>query len=91
VRRDQTDSTLARADPIFFGMLRKRIRELDVPLWARNRALHHLANEKLSDQLRYRLTQVVDGYIGPCDEDAARAGMDWMRRQDRTAGKTPRF
>jgi len=55
-------------------MLRKRIRGLDVPLWARNRALHHLANEKLSDQLRCQLTQVVDGYIGRCDEAAARAG-----------------
>jgi hypothetical protein len=72
-------------------MLRQRIRVLDIPLWARNRALHYLANEKLSDELRYRLTQVVDGYIGGCDEGAARAGMDWMRRQDRAAGQTPRF
>ena len=38
-------------------------------LWARNRALHYLANERLSDDLRHRLTQVVDGYIGRCDED----------------------
>ena len=54
------------------GILRRRIRALDVPLWARNRALHYLANERLSDELRYRLAQVVEGYIGRCDEDAAR-------------------
>ena len=44
--------------PYLLGMLRKRIRELDIPLWARNRALHYLANEKLSDDLRHRLTQM---------------------------------
>ena len=72
-------------------MLRKRIRELDIPLWARNRALHYLANERLSDQLRYRLAQVVEGYTGGCDEEAARAGMEWMRQRDRELGQTPRF
>ena len=72
-------------------MLRKRIRELDIPLWARNRALHYLANERLSDVLRCRLAQVVEGYTGGCDEDAARAGMDWMRQRDRELGQTPRF
>ena len=60
-------------------MLRKRIRELDVPLWARNRALHYLANERLSANLRHQLTEVVNGYVGRCDEDAARAGIEWMR------------
>jgi hypothetical protein len=40
-------------------MLRKRIRELDIPLWARNRALHYLAGSyKLSDELRHKLNQV---------------------------------
>jgi hypothetical protein len=72
-------------------MLRKRIRVLDIPLWARNRALHHLANETLSDRLRYQLTEVVHGYIGSCDEDAARAGMEWMRERYRAAGKAPPF
>ena len=72
-------------------MLRKRIRELDIPLWARNRALHYLANERLSDELRYRLPQVVEGYTGGCDEEAARAGMEWMRERYRAMGKTPRF
>ena len=71
-------------------MLRKRIRELDIPLWARNRALH-LANERQSDELRYRLGQVVEGYTGGCDEEAARAGMEWMRERYRAMGKTPRF
>jgi hypothetical protein len=60
-------------------MLRERIREIEIPLWARNRALHHLANERLSDELRYRLTQVVHGYVGRCEEGAARKGMEWMR------------
>jgi hypothetical protein len=63
-------------------MSRRRIRELEIPLWARNRALTYLANAKLSDELRYRLTQVVHGYIGRCDEDAARRGMEWMRAKD---------
>jgi hypothetical protein len=33
------------------------IRELEIPLWARNRALHYLAgnyNYKLSDELRHQ-------------------------------------
>ena len=48
-------------------MLRNRIRELDIPLWARNRALHYLAGSyKLSDDLRHQLTQVVHGYVGRC-------------------------
>jgi hypothetical protein len=70
-------------------MLRKRTRELEIPPWARNRALHYLANERLSDDLRH--AQVVDGYIGRCDEDAARAGIDWMRERYRAGGQTPRF
>jgi hypothetical protein len=46
-------------------MLRKRVhfRSLDVPLGARNRALDYLANSgkyRLSDDLRYQLTQVDD-------------------------------
>jgi hypothetical protein len=39
-------------------MMRERIRELNIPLWARNRALHYLAgNYKLSDELGQQLTQ----------------------------------
>ena len=73
-------------------MLRKRIRELEIPLWARNRALHYLADDyRLSDELRYRLAQVVEGYIGGCDEEAARAGIEWMRERYRAIGQTPRF
>jgi hypothetical protein len=72
-------------------MLRKRIRSLDVAQWARNRALHYLANEKLSDRLRYQLTEVVHGYIGACDEAAARAGLEWMRDRYRAVGKAPPF
>ena len=56
------------------------LRELDIPLWARNRALHYLAGSyKLSDELRHQLTQVVHGYTGRCEEGAARKGMEWMR------------
>jgi hypothetical protein len=70
-------------------MLRRHIRELDVPLWARNRALHYLANERLSDELRYQLAQAVTGYVGRCDEDGARAGIEWMR--DRYRAMAPTF
>jgi hypothetical protein len=77
-------------------MLRRRasFRQLDVSLFARNRALDYLANaykHRLSDDLRYQLTQVVEGYMGRCDEDAAQAGIEWMRQQYRAAGQTPRF
>jgi hypothetical protein len=75
-------------------MLRKRarFRSLDVPLAARNRALDYLAkNYRLSDDLRYQLTEVVEGYTGRCDEDAARAGIEWMREQYRAAGQAPGF
>jgi len=42
-----------------------------VPLAARNCALDYLArNYRLTDELRYQLTEVVNSYIGRCDEDA---------------------
>ena len=69
-------------------MLRRHIRELDVPLWARNRALHYLANERLSDELRYQLAQAVNGYVGRSDEDASRAGIEWMRERYRAMAPT---
>ena len=69
-------------------MLRKRIRGLLVPFWARNRALHYLAcSYELSDELRHQLTQVVYGYAGRCDEEAARAGIKWLRERDREIGE----
>jgi hypothetical protein len=69
-------------------MLRKRdtFRSLEVPVFARDRALQYLAKKhrhRLSDELRYQLTQVVEGYTGRCDEVAARAGMEWIRQQYR--------
>jgi hypothetical protein len=71
---------------------RARLRTLDVPLAARNRSLHYLANGyKLSDELHHQSTEVVNGYIGRCDEDAARKGMEWMRERYRAVGQTPRF
>src|SRR5262245_44909741 len=88
----RTNTRLPYQDAYLRGRLRKRVtfRQLDVPLAARNRALDYLANNRraLSDELRYQLTQVVEGYIGRCDEDAARAGIEWMRQQYRTTGKT---
>jgi hypothetical protein len=73
-------------------MLRQRIRRLDIPIWARNRALHYLVGSyKLSDELRRQLIEVINGYTGPCDEDVARKGMEWMRQQYRARGETPRF
>ena len=84
-----------RLVPILWGMLRSkraRLRSLEVPLPARNRALHYLANGyKLSTDLRHQLTEVVNGYIGRCDEDAARAGIEWMRERYRAVGEAPRF
>jgi hypothetical protein len=71
---------------------RARLRTLDVPLPARNRALHYLAHEdRLSDDLRRQLTEVVNGYVGRCNEAAARAGIEWMRERYRAVGQTPRF
>jgi hypothetical protein len=65
-------------------MSRKRIRGSLVPFWARNRALHYLAGSyELSDELRHQLTQVVYGYAGHCDEEVARAGIEWLRERDR--------
>ena len=63
-----------------------------MPLAARNRALHYLTNGyKLSADVRRQLIEVVNGYIGLCDEDAARAGIEWMRERYRAAGQTLRF
>jgi hypothetical protein len=60
-----------------------RIRGSLVPFWARNRALHYLAGSyELSDELRHQLTQVAYGYAGRCDEEAARAGLKWLRERD---------
>ena len=44
-----------------------------------------------TDELRYQLTEAVNGYIGRCDEDAARAGIEWMRERYRERGQTPTF
>ena len=69
-------------------MLRKRVRGSLVPFWARNRALHYLAGSyELSDEFRHQLTQVVHGYAGRCDEDAACSGIKWLRENDREIGE----
>jgi len=69
-------------------MSRKRIPGSLVPFWARNRALHYLAGSyELCDELRHQLTQVVYGYAGRCDEEAARTGITWLRERDREIGE----
>jgi hypothetical protein len=69
-------------------MLRKRIGGFLIPFWARTRALHYLAGSyELSDELRHQLTQLVYGYAGRCDEEAARSGMKWLRERDREIGE----
>jgi len=73
-------------------MFSQRLRRIEIPFWARNRAMLYLANDdRLSTTVRYQLIQVVHGYIGDCDEDAARAGIEWMRAKARTRGEEPRF
>ena len=71
----------------------RRLRSFDAPLAARSRALHYLTNNnyKLSADVRHQLIEVVNGYIGLCDEATARAGIEWMRERYREAGQTPRF
>jgi hypothetical protein len=73
-------------------MFSQRLRRIEIPLWARNRAPLYLANDdRLFTTVRYQLIQVVQGYISDCDEDAARAGMEWMRKRYRALGERPRF
>ena len=73
-------------------MLRKRIRRPDIPLWARNSAVHYLLDGyRLSDPLHYQLSQVVHGYVGGCDADAARKGVEWLRERYRELGQTATF
>jgi hypothetical protein len=38
-----------------------------------------------------QLTQVVEGYFGRCDEDAARRSLAWMRDQARRKDERPAF
>ena len=53
-------------------MFSQRLRRIEIPLWARNRALIYLANDdRLSTTVRYQLVQVVHGYIGDCDARTA--------------------
>jgi hypothetical protein len=69
-------------------------RHLEVPKFAYDQALRYLARPGqygLTDGVRNQLTQVVEGFAGRCEEDAARQGIEWMRLQDRIQGRTPRF
>jgi len=40
----------------------------------------------LSPVVRKQLTEVVLGYIGLCDDGAARLGIEWMRDKSRARG-----
>jgi hypothetical protein len=69
-------------------------RRLEVSKFVHNQALHYLARQRdygLTDAIRNQLTQVVEGYTGRCEEDAARQSIEWMRLQDRIQGRSPRF
>jgi hypothetical protein len=75
-------------------MLRSRTGRLEISKWARNQAPHYLARAReyrLFNLLRQQLTQVVEGFFGPCGEDAARRGIAWMREQARRKGERVRF
>ncbi len=37
------------------------------------------------------LLEVVQGYSGSYDEEAAKRGIEWMRAIDRREGRTPKF
>jgi hypothetical protein len=66
-----------------------RTRGLEVSKFAHDQALHYLARRReygYSDLVRAQLIQVVLGFTGCCDEDAARDGMEWMRDQARRKG-----
>ena len=45
----------------------------------------------LSPVVRKQLTEVVLGYIGLCDDGAARLGIEWMRDKSRARGETSVF
>jgi hypothetical protein len=69
-------------------------RRLEVSLFAHDAALHYLARRKeydFSDEIRQQLIQVVLAFTGPCNEEAARAGLEWMREQARRRGERVRF
>ena len=74
-------------------MLRPRLR-FYVSKFAHDRALYYLARRNefnLSPVVRKQLTEVVLGYIGLCDDGAARLGIEWMRDKSRARGETPQF
>ena len=53
--------------------------------------LPHFSGLVLEKKGGVPITQAVEGHTGRCDEDAARAGIDWMRERYRAGGQTPRF
>jgi hypothetical protein len=67
----------------------------EVSRFAHNKALHYLARAgeyRLSEPIRQQLIEVVHAATGGSDdEDAARRGIEWMRRQDRVKGERPTF
>jgi hypothetical protein len=65
-----------------------RLRTLDVPLAARNRALHYLTNGyKLSADVRRQLIEVVNGYIRPLRRRRG-AGLHRMDARAVSGGRT---
>ena len=75
-------------------MLRTKPRVLALSKFAHDCALHYLARRqeyRLSDLVHRHLTEVVHGYTGRCDEDAARRGIEWLRNEERAKGRVPAF
>lgn len=88
----------ARSIPIIGAMsLRPRPRrkpQSRTSVSAYNAALHFLARPKqypLTEAERADLIQVVEGFTGPHDHEAARRGIEWMREHYRRLGQAPRF
>jgi hypothetical protein len=71
-----------------------RGKPIQISKFPHDAALHYLARPKhygYPDHVRKQLIEVAEGYIGRCDPQAARAGIEWLREQTRMRGETPRF
>jgi hypothetical protein len=84
-------SQLRLRKPPAGSLLRRRRPRLEVPRLAHNRALHYLANEPISDELRGQLMEVAHGFTSRCNEPLARAGLEWLRDRYRERGERPPF
>jgi hypothetical protein len=68
-----------------------RHRRVEIHRLAYNRTRDFLANHPIGDELREKLTDVVHGFTGRCNEPLARAGLEWLRERYRRRGEVPPF